>query len=244
MTHHPIEEITETLHEMEPTHEEPQLQGAPRGSIPRRVACYGLGLFILALSVSLSVKSNLGVSPVNSLPYVISELIGWDMGLVTAALFTCYVGLQALLLRGEFQLKSLLQIAVGMLFGAFVSVTGRLLAFDTPDAYFMRMAFSLVSVVFVALGLTLILAADIVPQPPEGLMLAIEMKTGWKFSNIKIGFDCTVVALAILLGFIFRGQLMGAREGTVIAAVCVGMVMALLKKTIGGFLDRVLLIQR
>ena len=47
----------------------------------RRVVIYLLGLFILALGVSFSVKSRLGVSPVNSIPYTVSMLTGIEQGL-------------------------------------------------------------------------------------------------------------------------------------------------------------------
>ena len=39
-----------------------------------RVLVYILGLFCLAVGVALSVNANLGISPVNSLPYVVSKL--------------------------------------------------------------------------------------------------------------------------------------------------------------------------
>ena len=39
-----------------------------------RLLFYVLGLFILAMGVSVSVNSNLGISPVNSLPYEVSVI--------------------------------------------------------------------------------------------------------------------------------------------------------------------------
>lgn len=45
-----------------------------------RLLIYILGLLILALGVAFSINSNLGVSPVSSLPYVISQITGIEMG--------------------------------------------------------------------------------------------------------------------------------------------------------------------
>lgn len=232
--------MQENFNQTEATHEAPELQGVSRGDILRRVFCYALGLFILALGVSFSIKSNLGVSPVSSMPYVFSQILGWDMGLVTAVLFSLYVGLQALLLRRQFQLKSLLQILVGMVFGSFVSLTNHIVAFESPQAYLLQLLLMCVGIFFVALGLLFILAADIVPQPPEGLMLAIEIKTGWQFSKIKIGFDCAVVAIAAVASLVFLGGLYGVREGTVLAALSVGAVLGLLRRLFGGAVERML----
>ena len=41
----------------------------------KRILAYCLGLFIMALGVSLSVLSDLGVSPMSSIPYVLSQIV-------------------------------------------------------------------------------------------------------------------------------------------------------------------------
>ena len=45
-----------------------------------RVLFYVLGLFVMALGVAIAANSNLGISPVNSLPYVVSEVVRRDPG--------------------------------------------------------------------------------------------------------------------------------------------------------------------
>ena len=46
----------------------------------KRIVIYLAGLFFVALGVAFSVNSNLGVSPVNSLPYVVSRFQGLFQG--------------------------------------------------------------------------------------------------------------------------------------------------------------------
>ena len=53
-----------------------------------RFLVYIVGLFIMTLGISLSVKSNLGVSPVSSIPYTITCITGLEMGKATI-LFGC-----------------------------------------------------------------------------------------------------------------------------------------------------------
>lgn len=48
-----------------------------------RFLVYIVGLFIMTLGISLSVKSNLGVSPVSSIPYTITCITGLEMGKAT-----------------------------------------------------------------------------------------------------------------------------------------------------------------
>lgn len=44
---------------------------------------YFLGLFVMTIGIALSVKSNLGVSPVSSIPYTITCVWGLEMGKAT-----------------------------------------------------------------------------------------------------------------------------------------------------------------
>ena len=85
-----------------------------------RVAIYCLGLFLLAMGVAISVNSNLGVSPVNSLPYVISKIINVQLGTCVTAVFCSYILMQIIILRKEFQIINLLQIVFSTIFGYFV----------------------------------------------------------------------------------------------------------------------------
>ena len=49
-------------------------------NIKIRLVVYLIGLFIMTLGISMSVKSNLGVSPVSSIPYTITCITGLEMG--------------------------------------------------------------------------------------------------------------------------------------------------------------------
>ena len=52
-----------------------------------RIVVYIIGLFFLALGVAFSINSGLGVSPVNSLPYVISLITGVEIGTMVIIVF-------------------------------------------------------------------------------------------------------------------------------------------------------------
>ena len=77
-----------------------------------RLVVYFVGLFIMTLGVSMSVKSNLGVSPVSSIPYTITCVFGLEMGKATIVFHIFLVILQIIILRNEFKLKNLLQVLV------------------------------------------------------------------------------------------------------------------------------------
>ena len=68
-----------------------------------RIPMYFIGLFIMTTGVALSVKSNLGVSPVSSIPYTITCVWGIEMGKATILFHIVLVILQILLLRKNFK---------------------------------------------------------------------------------------------------------------------------------------------
>lgn len=206
----------------------------------KRVIVYCFGLLFLAFGVTFSIKSNLGVSPINSIPYVLSLVTGRGQGMITTIIFSLYVLIQILLLRKEFQMKNLLQLVFASLFGNLVTFSNYCLKnLTVPDYYLVRLSFLFISIVLIAIGLLLYLSTDIVPQPPEGLMLVISKKTGIRISKIKVIFDCTVVVIAVTISLIAFGKMRGVREGTIISALLIGKALDLLstkwKKTVVAF---------
>lgn len=68
-----------------------------------RVGIYVLGLFFMAVGVAISVNANLSISPVNSLPYVTSQIGGFPLSSCVIGVFSVYILAQIVLLRGQFQ---------------------------------------------------------------------------------------------------------------------------------------------
>ena len=60
-----------------------------------RITIYILGLFIMTLGISMSVKSDFGVSPVSSIPYTITCITGLEMGKATILFHIGLVVMQA-----------------------------------------------------------------------------------------------------------------------------------------------------
>ena len=185
----------------------------------------------------MAVKSDLGITPVNSIAYAASKIFSVDHGLMTAFVYCGYVLIQLAILRKEFRPSSFFQIGVAWLFGLFVSMCNRILSFSAPEIYLIRILLMIASVIIIAIGIILYLKANLLPQPAEGLMLAIQKKTGWKLHNIKIFFDFTVVAAAAVLSLVTVHRITGIREGTLIAMIGVGKAMSFISGPLGKKID-------
>ncbi len=195
-----------------------------------RIVLYVIGLFFMALGVAFAVNSNLGVSPVTSLPYVVSLITNTALGTCVIIVYGIYIVLQILILRREFRIINLTQIIFSTIFGYFTNFTKWLLADFTLPTYAGQLVMLVISIVVVAFGVFLYMEVDLVPMPMEGLTQSIAKKVGKPFHNVKIVVDCSTVVLGIILSFVFLHGLLGIREGTVITAIVVGKVMGLFKK--------------
>lgn len=197
----------------------------------KRIVIYCLGFFLIAIGISISAKSSLGVSPVNSVPYTVSLLTGFEQGLCTTAFFLVLILVQFLISPRSFSPFSFLQIICSFVFGWFVTLANICTAFiPTPESYIVKMLYIIVSLFFVAAGVFMYVNSDFLPLPSEGVMLTFSKKTGIPFHICKIGFDCSVVVIAAAVSLIARGELLGVREGTVIAAIFVGIIIKPISK--------------
>ena len=125
-----------------------------------RVGIYVVGLFFMALGVALSVNANLGISPVNSLPYVVSVISGIDQGTCVIIIFCLYILAQILLLRREFRLIDLTQILFSTIFGYLVNFAKWLVGDFALPTYAGQLLMMAVSIVVVALGVALYVEAN------------------------------------------------------------------------------------
>lgn len=202
-----------------------------------RLGIYCLGLLVLAFGIALSVNSNLGVSPVSSLPYVVSQIVNISLGTCTTIVYSVYILLQMIISR-KFQPTLLLQLLFSTIFGYFVDGAKYVLGDFCLPTYFGQLAMLAASIVLIGFSLVLYIDVKIAPMPAEGLVGCIAEKLGKPFSKMKTMFDCTSVLVGIVLSFLFLGKLVGIREGTILTALLAGRMMGVLRKYIGPWIQK------
>lgn len=206
-----------------------------------RIPMYFVGLFIMTVGIALSVKSNLGVSPVSSIPYTMTCVWGIEMGKATIIFHAALVLIQILILRKRFRPINLLQVVVGIVFGYFTTFCNYLATYlPSTDNMVMRIVLMLVSTVFIAVGIFFYLPADLIPLAGEGVMQAVSDVTKNEFSKVKIGFDCSMVVISVITCLICIHSLGSVGVGTVIAAFLVGFNLGRVNKAFGAKRDKLL----
>ena len=187
-----------------------------------RVLLYFTGLFIIALGINMAILSDLGVSPVSAFTVPLSEAVDISLGTVTAVCYAGFVLIEMIVLGKKFRPKNLLQIPFSIVFGFFINFIGTLLSHSTLPNYGVRVIVMLVSIVICAAGAAVYITMDIVPNAPEGLILAFCERFGKEYGPLKILTDCIFVALGIIVSLVCLGGVSAIREGTVISALVTG----------------------
>lgn len=191
------------------------------------------GLAIMSLGVALSIRANLGTSPISSVPYVCSLFSPLSVGSATIVMHCLMILAQILLLRRRYDPVQLLQLPVALVFGWLTDAAMWATGVIQCGAYWQQWLVCLLGVALVAVGVSFEVTAGVAPLAGEGTVLALCQVLPVKFGTMKVTFDVSLVLTACLLPLIFLGQLQGVREGTVAAALCVGTIARQLNKPLG-----------
>lgn len=198
--------------------------------IIRRYLLLLAGLSIMAFGVAFSIKASLGTSPISSVPYVVSLFAPLTVGTATIIMHCVFILLQILILRKKYHPIQLMQLPVAFFFGYLTDFGVWAVQGITCDHYLQQWLVCLIGIFLVAVGVSLEVKAGVVVLAGEGVVLAICKVLPVKFGYMKVGFDVTLVAIACVLSFVFTGRLQGVREGTVAAALLVGLIAKQLGK--------------
>lgn len=189
-----------------------------------------IGLTIMAFGVAFSIKADLGTSPISSVPYAVSEFTPLTVGTATIVMHCVFICIQILLLRRKYQPIQLMQLPVAFFFGYLTDFGMWAVQGITCTTYWQQWIICLIGIFLVALGVSLEVKANVVVLAGEGVVLAICKIFPVKFGTMKVAFDVTLVVIACLLSLIFLGRIQGVREGTVAAAILVGLTAKQLGK--------------
>ena len=196
----------------------------------RRGAGFCVGAYLMGLGIALTTNSNLGTTPISSLPYVCSIITPFSLGELTFAInFLMIVG-QKVLLGPKFGKKGLLQLPALLVFSMFIDCNMWLTRTFVTDIYALQMLQCVVGSFVLGVGISLCVVSNATVMPGEGIVLAISHVLRGNFGRIKVIFDCSLVALAAVVSLVAIHGIVGLREGTVVSAILTGNFVRLLSR--------------
>lgn len=199
-----------------------------------RILLYLLGLVLLAVGLTFNTKTDLGVSPLISLPYSVSQI--WDLSFpaMVFLLYILFVALQFLLRRKNGQLWDLLlQIPLSIFFSLLLDIIDK--GYDIlaqrlglpEETLIFRFSLLAAAVIITGIGTAMTVAMDLIPNPADGLARATGDAANKGLGMGKNIIDLSCVAITCVIGFTKTGDWpVGIGIGTVVAMVFVGRCIA------------------
>ena len=189
-----------------------------------------VGISLMSIGIALAKLAQLGTSPISSIPNVMSYITPLSIGNLTMIFMVLMIFLQMVILR-EVNLPIILQIVPGLAFGGLIDVfVGVFTNLGLPALmghYLEQLAFTLLGMVVLSLGVFFEVNSRSILMPGEGLVVALTLRTKKPFGKLKMYTDLTMVAVALVISLLYFQGLVGIREGTIIAALFTGRLVTL-----------------
>ena len=192
-------------------------------SFCRRAVFLAVGLFIMAFGTALSVQALLGTSPITSIPLVLHLWRStWSVGAITIVMNVFFL-LATAILRMRASAKQVVQLALLCCYGLCIDLNISLLKGVSGLSYPVRLFLTIPGAALAGFGVWAQVRSRFPMLPGDGLVKTISEVFRFDFAKTKIVFDCVLVVTAALLSQGTMGAINGVREGTLIAAVFVGV---------------------
>ena len=189
---------------------------------------YCFGMLVLALGLTLNTKAGLGVSPIISIAFAVSELWGMNFGDMTFLLYSIFVAGQFLLRGKASRLTDLLQLPLSLVFSRVLNLYSALIPYESAEhslpANFLLL---LAAILLTGAGAAITVNMKLVPNPGDGIVAAVAERLGRDQGFAKNVFDIGCVAVTCLLGLLAAGRIAGVGIGTITAMIGVGRSIAL-----------------
>ena len=192
---------------------------AVRRAVPSGVPTLLIGLVLVAVGVSLSIRAEIGVAPYDVLTTGLVSITGIEIGLAAMVVPVVFVVVAALLGGRPGPGTVLAVLLVGPILGLVLRALPEL------EAMAPRLGFFVLGFAVIATGITAVVVAEVGPGPAELLMLVIHDR-GVPIAPARTGIEIG----SVLLGWALGGQV---GVGTVLFALLIGPVLARMLRLAG-----------
>ena len=198
---------------------------------------YIIGMLILAMGLTLNAESNLGSSPIISIPYTLSFLWPVSFANLILALYVLFVMLEFILKGKNRRWTDILQIPLSIVFTRFLDLFTAWFDF-TDSSFALRLAVLTAAIILTGAGAALTVDMNLIANPGDGFVQAVSMRIGKDLGTAKNLVDISCVIVSTLIGFAAAGRLVGVGLGTLIAVIGVGRVVAVCNHVVQEELKR------
>ena len=191
-----------------------------------------LALIVLALGVSIMVKSDIGLGPWDALSATISQLTGLKFGTASILSNLVMIVLQIAILRKKFKFSYWIQIPIIFGFGFVINFfLYKILQFNLT-LYWTKLTFFVLGNIVAAFSISFLVILDIVAMPPELFSSSVAKVSTFEFSNVRLLLDIVSVIICLLSTLLLSTTLQ-IREGTIISIIVFNISLKVFIKLVG-----------
>lgn len=192
---------------------------------------YILGMVLLALGIVLNTKSRLGMAPILSSVFCISQLYDLNFSDLTLGFYSLLVAAQFIIKGKNRKWTDILQIPLSIAFTRVMDIFSGLLDI-VPVLLWQKILVCTAAVAVSGIGVTMAVNMRLVPNPGDGIVQAIADRAGISLGLSKNLFDGGCAVLGLLVGLILRGRVIGLGLGTVMNILGTGRVVAIFSRLV------------
>ena len=190
-------------------------------ALKKRIPVYLTGIMIMAFGITLLNKSDLGTTPLSSIPYVLSKILAGKTILTFGSLTLLFHTLCILFQIGVWKkvtLKMVLQLPLAVIFSALLDLFMAWIQIPNPSIL-LRVILCALGVTLSALGIVIIVNMDLMLPAPDAFPRALSAKTGVELYKVKIAGDVTWVVITSVISLIYL-YLSGVTSHSMLLADC------------------------
>lgn len=215
-----------------------------------RVLFYLMGMVFLAFGITLNSKVNLGVAPITTIGFALSNLYPYSFADMTMVEYVVFVLVEMIIhfikkKRLPYFLLDLAQIPFSIVFTRIMAVFGMLIptfAVDFAGTIYASVPFRLavlgIAFVSTGIGAMTMLNMALIPNPADGVVQAVASVIKKDIPSTKIRFDFSCIVVTIIICLVHGKGIIGINIGSLLAMVCVGKVMGIYNKYTYDYMTR------
>lgn len=196
----------------------------------KKILFLNIGLLLMAVAIALSIRCNMGTSPMSAFACVLSLVTPFNVGTILIFFNLFFVICEVLIAKSEFKKIQYFQVILSFVFGYFTNFTMKLTENIIPTTQLDKWILCIASCFIMALGIVFEVKAKTLLLPDDGILIVVSQKLEKGFGEIKVVFDVICVILAAIISYIQLGCINAIGIGTVVSAACVGYIVKFYKK--------------
>lgn len=206
------------------------MQRSKTKQLATRWVVYLAGMFVLAAGLTLNTKTGLGASAIVSVAHTISLCTGFTLGNITLVTYLLFIAAQFVLKGDKRNWLDLLQLVVSVVFTRVLDLLKAAVPYQSGQNLVFDLLLLALSIVLTGTGAAMVLSMDLIPNPADGIVNALSMRSGKEVGICKSCFDIVNVAAAFLIGLAHGNPLLGIGVGTILSMLCIGRYISLFNK--------------